>query len=61
MNNPQNKKCVDHIDRNPLNNHFLNLRYASYSENNQNKSKQSNNTTGYIGVSFNKSNNKCSI
>lgn len=58
LKNPQNKKCVDHIDRNKTNNHFLNLRYATHSENGQNKNKQSNNTSGFTGVSFHKSRNK---
>lgn len=56
--NPQNKECVDHIDRNKLNNHFLNLRFATNSENGMNRSKQKNNTSGYIGVVFDKKNNK---
>ena len=52
--NPQNKRCVDHIDRNRKNNHISNLRYATDSENGMNKIKQSNNTTGYVGVTYDK-------
>jgi hypothetical protein len=36
--NPLNKKQVDHIDRNKLNNHYTNLRYVSNQENQYNKS-----------------------
>ena len=52
--NPLNKRCVDHIDRNPKNNHITNLRFATIQENNRNASKKKNNTTGYIGVTYHK-------
>jgi hypothetical protein len=48
------KKILDHIDGNPLNNHFSNLREASVKQNNENRKAQRNNKTGYKGVSFNK-------
>lgn len=34
--NPLNKKCVDHIDNNILNNHLENLRWTTHSENSLN-------------------------
>ncbi len=54
--NPDNKKCVDHIDRNKQNNSIDNLRWVTCSENRLNgpirgKSK-------YRGVSFHKQANK---
>ena len=35
--NPENKNCIDHIDRDKTNNDLSNLRWATYSENNTNK------------------------
>ena len=58
LDNHDNKRCVDHIDRNKLNNHVNNLRFATDSENGMNRSKPSNNTSGTIGVSFRKDRNK---
>jgi hypothetical protein len=43
---------IDHINRNPSDNRFCNLREATNSENNCNKIAQSNNKSGYKGVFF---------
>lgn len=45
---------VDHIDGNPLNNKKNNLRICTQELNSLNKSYMSNNTSGVIGVSFDK-------
>jgi hypothetical protein len=58
LENSEDKKNVDHIDRNRLNNHISNLRYATPTENSQNKSMMTNNTSGIVGVSFHKNNKK---
>ena len=44
----------DHIDRNELNNLESNLRPATASENSQNRKRNSNNTSGVIGVGWDK-------
>ena len=52
---------VDHINRNPLDNRKDNLRIVSWSENGINKGKQSNNTSGYTGISYDKKNKKWKV
>jgi hypothetical protein len=47
-------KCIDHIDCNKTNNKINNLRLSTHSENQKNRPKQKNNTSGYKGVCFDK-------
>ncbi len=49
---------VDHIDGNPRNNRKSNLRITTQGNNVINKSYMSNNTTGFIGVSYRKDRNR---
>ena len=52
MNHGYMPEFIDHIDGNPSNNKIENLREATHSQNQCNKSKQSNNTSGIKGVSW---------
>lgn len=49
---------IDHIDRNPSNNTISNLRLATPSNNQWNKSKCKSNTSGYKGVTWSKDKKK---
>ena len=55
LSNPQNKQTVHHIDEDKDNNDLTNLMWATNQENNKYKTKMmSTNTSGIIGVSYNK-------
>lgn len=56
--NPDNLPCVDHIDRNKLNNSLVNLRWVTKAQNNFNIKIRSDNTSGYIGVCWHKKDRK---
>jgi hypothetical protein len=45
-------KCIDHIDGDPLNNCYANLREATHQQNMSNIKKHRTNTSGFRGVSF---------
>ena len=55
--NPNNYSMTDHIDNNKSNNNYINLRWASSSINQRNRTININNTSGVLGVSFNYKNN----
>ena len=59
--NPSNKRIVDHIDKDKLNNHIENLRWATHSENGMNRSTPKNNTSGQNGVTLDKRSNKWKV
>src|ERR1700730_17241508 len=49
---PKEGFTIDHIDRDPLNNQTDNLRYATRSQQEANKSVRVDNTSGYKGVTW---------
>ena len=52
--NIENKRCVDHIDGNSLNDRVENLRWATSQENAQNRKGYSGGSSIYKGISFDK-------
>lgn len=54
------KRVVDHINGNPLDNRKANLRVCTTPQNVRNRGKNSNNTSGYKGVSWDKEKKKWS-
>ena len=52
--NPEGKLYIDHMDRNSSNNCINNLRWVSSSQNQMNRTKSSNKSSAFKGVSFNK-------
>ena len=55
--NPENKKCIDHINRIRTDNRLENLRWATPLENCQNQSIYKNNTSGIKNIRFREDNN----
>ena len=51
MNTPEGMQ-TDHADRNGINNQRKNLRIVTNSQNQMNKKRQSNNSSGFMGVDF---------
>lgn len=58
LENPESKPLVDHKNGDRSDNILSNLRYATLSENGQNRKVPSNNKSGVKGVSFNKQTGK---
>jgi hypothetical protein len=58
LKNSENKKCIDHINNNKLDNTINNLRFATLNENSHNARIRNDNTSGIKGVYFHKQRNK---
>lgn len=58
ISNPLNKKQVNHIDSNPLNNSINNLEWVNNLENSCHRVKKYNYTSKYLGVGWDKYSNK---
>lgn len=56
--NPQNKRCVDHINGNKTDNSLTNLRWATSGENVANSGIRKSNTSKYRGVNYCKKHKK---
>ena len=52
IDNPDSKRCVDHINHDKTDNTVINLRWATHSENSRNMSKQNHTSSKYLGVSW---------
>ena len=50
--NPENKRCIDHINRDKSDNRLENLRWVTHSENNQNKGIIKTNKSGHRGICY---------
>lgn len=55
---PEDGQEIDHINRDKCDNQRANLRVCTQAQNNYNRGKQCNNTSGYIGVCFYSDRNK---
>lgn len=55
---PPHECVIDHIDQDPSNNRIVNLRLASQKENMRNQPSRKNNSSGTMGVSFDKKQGK---
>lgn len=59
--NPENKPNIDHINNITTDNRLENLRWCNQSENGMNEKISKNNTSGFKGISWDKSKNKWDV